>query len=133
MNAQLQALVWRRAGFRCEYCHFPVDFAKAPFEIDHIIAQKHRGETVAENLALSCYYCNSYKGPNVAGVDPLEGRIVRLFHPRKDVWAEHFAWNGPVLIGISGFGRATIEVLEMNRADVIEVRRVLLEASVSFD
>jgi hypothetical protein len=25
-----------------------------PFQIDHIIAEKHHGPTVAENLALSC-------------------------------------------------------------------------------
>jgi hypothetical protein len=34
----------------------------------HERINKGRGE--AANLALSCFYCNSFKGPNIAGVDP---------------------------------------------------------------
>jgi 5-methylcytosine-specific restriction endonuclease McrA len=56
MDSQLRQLVWQRASSRCEYCQFPAQFAEAPFQIDHIIAQKHGGETNAENLALACYY-----------------------------------------------------------------------------
>jgi hypothetical protein len=35
---------------------------------------------VSENLALACCYCNRYKGPNLAGIDPQYGNIVSLFH-----------------------------------------------------
>jgi hypothetical protein len=52
----------------CEYCRLPQAFSLLPFQIDHIIAQKHGGKTVAANLALSCFYDNSFKGPNVAGL-----------------------------------------------------------------
>ena len=57
MDATLQQLVWQRARRRCEYCHFPADIALLPFQIDHIIAEKHGGPTAAENLALSCERC----------------------------------------------------------------------------
>lgn len=54
MDAELRQLVWQRASSRCEYCHVPADVALLPFQIDHIIAEKHGGLTVADNLALSC-------------------------------------------------------------------------------
>ena len=95
-------------------------------QVDHIIARKHQGETVAANLALACFFCNSYKGPNIAGVDPESGRIVRLYHPRKDRWARHFAWDGPWLRGQGRIGRTTIAVLEMNRPEFVAWREVLI-------
>ena len=63
MKTSLVELVWDRAASQCEYCLFPAAHAWLPFQIDHVIAEKHSGATVAENLALSCYYCNSFKGP----------------------------------------------------------------------
>lgn len=53
MDARLEAQVWRRARHRCEYCGFPAEFTRVPFQIDHIIAEKHRGGTMLDNLALS--------------------------------------------------------------------------------
>ncbi|WP_406699333.1 HNH endonuclease signature motif containing protein [Singulisphaera sp. Ch08] len=126
MDTILEQLVWRRAKSRCEYCQLPNEFSPLTYEIDHIIARKHQGPTTAENLALTCFFCNSYKGPNIAGVDPESGRIVRLFHPRKDRWKRHFAWNGPLLIGQSRIGRATIAVLEINHPEFVAWREVLI-------
>ncbi len=90
MNVSLQQLIWQRAGGRCEYCHFPSEIAESPFQIDHIVACEHGGPIDPDNLALSCFHCNSYKGTDIAGIDPDSGRLVRLFHPRKDRWAVHF-------------------------------------------
>ena len=86
MNAHLVELVWQRAHSRCEYCGLLQENSLLPFEIDHIIAQKHGGRTSANNLALACYYCNSFKGPNIAGIDPRTGNLVQLFHPRRHHW-----------------------------------------------
>jgi 5-methylcytosine-specific restriction endonuclease McrA len=58
MDATLAGLVRERARSRCEYCRLPEAFSAIPFEIDHIVAQKHGGPTREENLALSCFYCN---------------------------------------------------------------------------
>ena len=127
MDGELEQLVWTRAAGRCEYCHLPSELAAAPFQIDHVASQKHGGLTVAENLALSCFYCNSYKGPDVAGIDPVSGRIVRLFHPRRHHWTDHFQWNGPLLVGKTAIGRATIQVLWINHPAAVEVRKLAAE------
>lgn len=84
MDPSLVSLVWQRAKAACEYCQLPQNLSSIPFEIDHILARKHGGLTTEANLALACFYCNSYKGPNIAGIDPVSERIVRLFHPRTD-------------------------------------------------
>ena len=52
---------------------------RLPFEVDHIIARKHRGETISSNLALSCFHDNSHKGSNIAGIDPRSREVVPLF------------------------------------------------------
>lgn len=90
MNLRLERLVWRRAQHICEYCQMPQELDELPFQIDHIIALKHSGSTTARNLALACFSCNNHKGPNIAGRDPLTGRIVRLVHPRRHKWAKDF-------------------------------------------
>ena len=92
----------------CEYCHFPEAEAGLPFQIDHIIARKHGGLGDEANLAFACLYCNSAKGPSIAGIDPLDGAIVRLFHPRHDLWNQHFASQGAKLSGKTPEARATI-------------------------
>lgn len=55
-----------------------------PFQLDHIRAQKHLGQTTVANLALSCLPCNSYKGANVAGYDPESDELLPLFNPRQE-------------------------------------------------
>jgi hypothetical protein len=55
MERELEDLVWRRAGNRCEYCRVPQEYDRLPFEIDHVIAKKHRGPTRAGNLCLACF------------------------------------------------------------------------------
>jgi hypothetical protein len=97
-----------------------------PHAVDHIIARQHRGPTKAENLALACFFCNSYKGPNISALNPQTGRTVRLFNPRKDSWKRHFEWKGPYLSGRTHTGRATIELLEINRIEAVELREYLL-------
>ena len=130
MEAALHQLVVNRASGRCEYCHFPEAFSYLPFQIDHIIAQKHRGPTVESNLAWSCFYCNSYKGPNLSGWLLESDQVVRLFHPRKDHWHDHFSWHGALLLPKTDIGQATIDVLEMNHADAVQLREWLLELGV---
>jgi transposase len=54
MNEALKRLVWERAADTCEYCRLPQWLDLLPFQIDHVIAEKHHGATAPENLALSC-------------------------------------------------------------------------------
>lgn len=130
MNPALRRQVILRAASICEYCQMPACFDVLPFEIDHIVARKHQGVTSADNLALSCFSCNAYKGPNIAGIDEQTGEVTRLYHPRRDDWAVHFAWSGPVLLGRSAVGRVTIAVLDINEPDRIAVRQSLIEEGV---
>jgi hypothetical protein len=113
LNADLIRRVWERAGDRCEYCQLPSAFHPAPFQIDHIIARQHGGKTELENLALACIQ-----------------EIVRLFHPRRDSWADHFVWDGPELKARTQIGQVTIAVLVINDPEVVAVRRALEDEGV---
>jgi hypothetical protein len=93
-----------------------------------VIARQHGGASDLENLALACLHCNRHKGPNVGGVDPGARRFIRLYHPRRDRWDEHFGWEGAKLRGRNAIGRVTIQVLAINDPDVVSVRaQVILE------
>jgi hypothetical protein len=123
MDRALRGLVRRRAAGRCEYCRIAETADPLyTFHVEHIIALQHGGETVADNLALSCHHCNLHKGPNLAGIDPETGTMVALFHPRHDVWADHFEENGGRVVGRTPAGRVTVYVLEMNVNERIELR-----------
>jgi hypothetical protein len=66
-------------------------------------------------------------------VDPETGHPCRLFNPRIDVWAEHFAWSTDdptVLIGRTSVGRAPIPRLQMNAPEMLTTRRLLLELGI---
>jgi hypothetical protein len=130
MDAALDVQVRNRAGGCCEYCRIPEMPYALSFELDHIIAEKHRGKTEAGNLALSCVHCNRHKGPCIAGIDPETDQIVRRYHPRRDKWREHFRWNGIVLVGLTDVGRTTIEVLEINDEDSVRFRQQLVEVGL---
>jgi hypothetical protein len=130
VNQDLVRQVWQRAQSRCEYCRLPVAAYPLPFHVDHIIARQHGGQTVTENLALSCLHCNRHKGPNIAGRDPATGELVRLFHPRQDQWGRHFEWRSAELVGRTAIGRITIQVLAINDPDFLAVREALMEEGV---
>ena len=126
MEQELVELVWRRAHGRCEYCQMSQAHSLLTFEIDHIIAKKHSGATVPENLCLACFYCNSFKGSNIAGRDVQTGKLVQLFNPRRHHWKRCFRWAGPLLVGRTLIGRATIQVLCINNPQALALRQSLI-------
>ena len=127
MNSRLEKQVRRRAQDRCEYCRLPQSVSRIRHQIDHIIATQHGGPDEASNLAVACIRCNLRKGPNLAGLDSVSGKLVPLFNPRSDRWCDHFEWQGPLVVGLSPIGRATIQVLNINDPAAIEVRQVLID------
>ena len=127
MNQLLVQQIWQRAGYRCEYCRIPHPHYRLPFQIDHIIARQHGGASTLDNLAMACFHCNRFKGPNIAGIDPASGELVRLFHPRTDLWTEHFRFDDARLLGLTPIGRATINVLAMNAEDLLLLRVEILQ------
>jgi hypothetical protein len=130
MRDSLRQQVHVRASDSCEYCRIPKQFDVLPFQIDHVIAEKHGGETVLSNLALACYNCNAHKGPNIAGRDPETGDLTPLFQPREQIWLEHFQWNGAELLGLTAVGRTSVQVLNINDRDRVELRKILIAAGL---
>ena len=74
--------------------------------------------------------CNSYKGPNIAGLTSDSQKLPRLFHPRQDRWEDHFVFQGPEIVGISDIGKTTVKLLQMNHADYIALRESLIAEGV---
>ena len=126
MDEALRILVRRRAGDVCEYCRLPQTSSRyVRFHTEHLVAKQHGGMSEADNLALACGYCNHHKGPNIAGLDPETGELVPLFHPRRDTWSDHFAWEDVLIVGRTPVGRTTAELLGMNHWQRIELRENL--------
>ena len=123
--AELRRRVRERAHLRCEYCLMNEDDVFWTHQVDHIYAEKHGGETVEDNLCLSCADCNRYKGSDLCSIDPLTGEIVPLFHPRRDTWAEHFRVADGEIQALTPQGRITIRLLRLNDEErVVERQRL---------
>ncbi len=122
--AQLRRLVLGRSGERCEYCRLSQAGQEAAFHIDHVTPVAAGGESSADNLALACVSCSLRKGAKQIAVDPETATEVSLFNPRRDVWSQHFQWDGDGvrLIGKTSVGRATIETLVLNRPLILAIR-----------
>jgi hypothetical protein len=99
----------------------------APFHVEHVIARQHGGSDNQNNRCWSCHRCNLKKGPNLSGRDPLTGRIVRLFNPRRQNWRRHFMWVGAVLVGRTQIGRVTVMLFGINDPGRIELRQTLID------
>ena len=126
--SELRRWVAERAGYRCEYCLLPQAIALHRHEPDHIVPLQHGGVTDPTNLALACLRCNRYKGPNIGSFDPLTGQLVPLFHPRLQVWNQHFQIVDAEIIPLTAEGRVTARVLRFNDPDRLTERRRLIAA-----
>ncbi|MCA9192118.1 MAG: HNH endonuclease [Planctomycetales bacterium] len=114
-----------RAHFlqRCAYCQTSEGLTVVTFEFEHIQPLSHGGQTDFENLCLACPTCNRHKANRVIGLTD-EGIETRLFHPQRDSWLAHFDWsvNSTVIVGLTEVGVATVNLLRMNRPQLVEVR-----------
>ncbi len=124
--AELRAQVHQRDRGRCAYCRTPEALTITAFEIDHIVPLSAGGQTTLDNLCLTCPACNRFKAARQTATDPDTGRLVPLFHPRRDQWTAHFTWSDDRqrIIGLTPTGRATVEALRMNRAQMVNLRRI---------
>jgi 5-methylcytosine-specific restriction endonuclease McrA len=119
--------VAERAGNCCEYCRTPAAFATGPFAVEHIHPQAAGGSDDPDNLAWSCANCNQHKYTATHAFDLATNTVVPLFHPRQDTWLDHFSWSDDLLTveGVTPTGRATIRLLQLNRSEAVNLRRVL--------
>ena len=118
----LRREVIRRAKGRCEYCRLSQIGQEATFHIDHIQPIIEDGATDLQNLALACVSCSLRKGARRDARDPLSGTTALLFHPRQQSWSDHFRWKFNRITGLTPTGRATIELLKMNRSLALAIR-----------
>jgi hypothetical protein len=111
----------------CEYCVSPSNFCPDSFQFDHIVAYSFGGASDGGNLAYSCGNCNLYKQNRTHHADPMTGSLVRLFHPRQQLWTDHFCWSDDELhiLGMTPIGRATVELLQVNRTGNVNLRSLL--------
>ena len=126
ISAALRREVRERAGEHCEYCLIAESESFFPHEIDHLIAQKHDGETASANLALACFDCNKFKGADIASLDSLTGQLVALFNPRTQLWAEHFRLQEGEIIPFTPVGRVTERMLRLNLSNRVKKRKRLI-------
>ena len=122
ISPSLRELVRQRAHGCCEYCGKPEIYDSFPFHVDHIRSLKHGGSSGPDNLAWSCFQCNTAKGPNIASIDAVTGQLVPLFHPRQQRWSEHFHFNEGQIVGLTSEGRVTVQILRMNEPEEVELR-----------
>lgn len=120
--AHLRRQVAERAAGRCEYCGLSQAGQEAQFHVDHIHPATAGGLTTLENLALACVSCSLRKGARKEVADPQTGKRVRLFHPRRDLWRDHFRWDELKVIGLTPTGRATVAALHLNRPLALAIR-----------
>ncbi|WP_437581836.1 HNH endonuclease signature motif containing protein [Sorangium sp. So ce887] len=96
----------------------------AAHEVDHLVALKHGGATLPENLALSCVLCNKHKGTDLASIDGETGDWIART-TRTTTW-NRYAGAGPCsrsalvselrsLAELDGAGRALLAWSEASR------------------
>ena len=118
----LKRAVRARSGDRCEYCLIPQAADTLTHHLEHVVARKHGGEDVLDQVAQSCERCNSGKGTDLCAIDPVTGRVVRVFDPRRQVWTEHFVLMAGEVTGRTATGRAAVRLLRMNVRVRVRIR-----------
>jgi len=128
---KIKVLVRERAGNRCEYCTDFWLYSASQFHIDHIISEQHKGPSTLENLAFACSPCNLFKGTNLTTTISGQDEYVNLYHPRKDIWTDHFSLRPDGrIIGLTVTGEATLELLRFNTTEQITARAELLRLGI---
>jgi hypothetical protein len=124
--ASLRDLVTKRAKRICEYCLAFEGHSYVKFQMEHIISLKHGGKTEADNLALSCFYCNNAKGTDL-GIILGDGTFTRFYHPRNDNWRDHFELENHLFVPKTKIGEGTIKILTLNHEERLVERLAFLE------
>lgn len=95
------------------------------FEVEHVTPLASGGDDSQNSLALSCRACNAFKAARREGSDAETGETVPLYHPRRDVWDEHFLVEPEtnLIIGKTPVGRVTLALLRVNSPAQLAARR----------
>jgi hypothetical protein len=121
---ELFRTVRARAGGRCQYCLMHESLQGATFHLEHVIPLCKGGSSDLGNLVLACPGCNLHKADRIAATDPATGEDVRLFHPLRQAWPEHFRFKSYQIEGLTAVGRATVDALNLNHDRRQRIRQV---------
>jgi HNH endonuclease len=126
VSVELQRRIRTHFSDCCAYCRTAEALTATTFEFEHIVPRSGGGATTFENLCLACPSCNHYKTVRQAGFDLATQEDIALFHLRRQVWTDHFAWDADktLLVGLTSIGRVTIALLKMNRPQLVRVRKM---------
>lgn len=126
ISKALRARIGEQARHRCGYCLTQEQVVGTPMEVEHTLPEALGGLTIEHNLWLACSLCNNHKHDRIAALDPQTGELVALFHPRTQLWREHFTWtdDGEHVVGLTASGRATVLALQLNRPALVRARRL---------
>jgi len=128
LTAEQRQQVIERARGCCEYCRSQAAYyATQPFSVEHIVPRARGGTPSLDDLALACQGCNNHKYDKMEAPDPVSRALVPLYHPRQHPWKNRFAWSDDftLIVGITPTGRATVDLLLLNREGVVNLRRLL--------
>jgi hypothetical protein len=108
-------------NFRCVYCLVRERWSPLgadSFGVDHVIPRSHTAELVGayENLVYACSACNSAKREQLLQLDPCRERYGIHLRMREDGVMENLTPNGATVI----------QRLNLNRADLLHLRRQML-------
>lgn len=114
----------RRYDYRCGYCGVTEINSAGELTIDHYHPESAGGDDTADNLVYACFRCNNYKSdfwPTAAEVD----RGIRILHPLLDTLSLHYIENPADcrLISLTDTGRFHIQVLQLNRPELVAYRQ----------
>jgi HNH endonuclease len=127
VSSALKNQVTERANGCCEFCRAQLRFSPNSFHVEHHIPISLGGANSIGNLTLACPQCNLHKAAKIEAIDPVLAQAMPIFNPRQMIWEEHFAWSDDTvyMIGITPIGRATVDLLQTNRENLLNLRRAL--------
>ncbi len=125
ISERLRREVADRAYHVCEYCLIHEEDTFWGCQVDHIISRKHGGGDEAGNLAWACACCNNAKGTDLGARVGQPPKLIQLFHPRTDRWAELFQLVGVRIEPVNPVGEATVKLLQVNRDTRLREREIL--------
>jgi hypothetical protein len=123
--AELRRHVESRANYVCEYCLIHEDDTFYGCQVDHVIAEKHGGQTAADNLSYACTFCNRAKGTDIGSVASSNGEFTRFYNPRTDAWADHFSLVGIIIQPRTTIGEVTVKLLDFNQPERVLEREAM--------
>lgn len=106
-----QALLTTSSG-KCAYCECKLAVESKYVEVEHFFCKEHHPGRVLDwmNLLPACKRCNGSKGHHNVAIDP-------ILDPYDSRPPEHLSLRLYRIVGITGIGQLTVEVLRLNDSD----------------